>query len=56
MTELHAKTGGPAGFLRENWPWIVYPIAVTVVLILALVFFFGQGAGDPYLCCYPFFG
>lgn len=30
-------------FLRENWIWIVAPIAVVAALLLAIAFF---GSGD----------
>lgn len=42
MTEPNPNSGGLAGFLRENWLWIVGPIAFVVVLLAVLAFVFGQ--------------
>ena len=45
-----AATGaGFSGFLRENWMWIVAPIAVAVVLIIVLAVFFQNDDTNPFI-------
>jgi ABC-type dipeptide/oligopeptide/nickel transport system permease subunit len=35
-------------FIRENWIWIVAPIVVVAVLIIALALFGGDEAVSPF--------
>lgn len=30
-------------FLKENWPWIVVPAAIFLILIVAIAFLGGEG-------------
>ena len=40
-------------FLKENWPWIVVPAGIFVLLIVVLAFFGGEGS-SPFM--YNIFG
>jgi len=40
-------------FLKENWPWIVVPAAIFLVLIAVLLFMGGEGS-SPFI--YNIFG
>lgn len=53
MVEPARAPGGLARFLRENWLWIVGPIALVVVLLAVLAFVFGQDENAPFI--YPIF-
>ena len=36
-------------FLRENWVWIVAPIAVVAVLLVTIAFFSGGDDTSPFV-------
>jgi ABC-type dipeptide/oligopeptide/nickel transport system permease subunit len=36
-------------FLRENWPWIVVPAAIFLVLIVVLILVTGDGGSSPFI-------
>jgi len=38
-----SAAGGLAGFVAENWIWIVGPIVFAIVVLLVIVFVFGGG-------------
>lgn len=40
--------GGFKAFLRENWVWIVAPVAVAAILVLVLMLFFGNDDTSPF--------
>ena len=49
MTEPTPENGGLAGFLRENWLWIVGPIAVLIVVLAVLAYVSGQDESAPFI-------
>ncbi len=38
-------------FLRQNWIWIVGPVVVVLILLVALAFYFGGDSSSPFI--YP---
>jgi ABC-type dipeptide/oligopeptide/nickel transport system permease subunit len=40
-------------FLKENWPWIVVPAAIFLILVVVLLFMGGEGT-SPFM--YDIFG
>jgi hypothetical protein len=43
------SSGGFGAFLRENWIWIVAPIAVAVILVVVLAVFFQNDDTSPFI-------
>ena len=46
---VEPESGGLTGFLRENWVWIVAPIAIALVLVVVLALVFGGDDSSPFI-------
>lgn len=43
------QSGGFGGFLRENWLWIVGPIAFVIVLLVVLALVFSSDDSSQFI-------